>query len=244
MTAYLCGGGILWEGPRGSSVNSRPALSRAPPLFGSTLRPLSLLSRAPLQRTTSLSLPLPVPPHTHLAQPPPGRRQLIKDAGLYLSDLSRTPELDVAIDGADQIDDALNCVKGGGACQTQEKVVAQAARRFVLIADYKKRVPQLSMAIPIEVLPLAHAPVMRRLAALGGAPKLRMAVAKAGPVVSDNGLFIVDSSHGALAGAGAPEALHAAIKAMAGVLETGLFLGMAHAAYIGNEDGSVELRVR
>lgn len=170
-------------------------------------------------------------------------RTLLVDCGLPLAELNACPELDVALDGADEVDAALNCIKGGGACQTQEKLVAAAAAVFVVVADGSKRAPRglgttWRRGVPVEVLPPAYVPVMRALARLGGAPALRMGgPAKAGPVVTDNGGFVVDAEFGPIAD---PAALHAAIKALPGVVETGLFTGMASVAYFGLDDGSVE----
>jgi ribose 5-phosphate isomerase A len=148
--------------------------------------------------------------------------------------------LDVAIDGADEVSRALDCIKGGGACQTQEKLVAAASATFVVVADNRKQSAALGTAwrkgVPIEVLPAGYVPVMRRLEALGGKPVLRMAVAKAGPVITDQGNFVVDADFGRIAD---PAALHAAIKLMPGVVETGIFAGMAARAYFGQEDGTV-----
>lgn len=170
--------------------------------------------------------------------------QLIIDTGMALSDLSQHPELDVAIDGADEVDSQLNCIKGGGACHTQEKLVAVAAKKFVVIADDRKQSKQLltvwRKGIPVEVLPLAYVPVSRTLEAMGGAPQLRMAVAKAGPVVTDNGCFVLDVDFGAGSGLqGDPAALHAKIKLIPGVVETGIFAGMAVRAYFGTGAGDV-----
>ena len=150
----------------------------------------------------------------------------------------------MAIDGADEIDPNLNCIKGGGACQTQEKLVAAAASRFVVIADYRKRSRALGTewkrGVPIEVLPVAHVFVSRRLAALGGTPALRMAVAKAGPVVTDNAGFVIDCGFGAEL-AERPQALNDLIRSIPGVVEVGLFCGMAERVYFGEQDGSVTI---
>ena len=168
-------------------------------------------------------------------------RNLIVDCGLTLSDLNACPELDLAIDGADEVDPQLNCIKGGGACQTQEKLVAAAAARFVVIADGRKQAPgglgsTWKKGVPIEVLPLAYVPVMRSLERMGGKPVLRMGKEKAGPVVTDNSGFVVDCDFGVIAD---PSSLHSAIKALPGVVESGIFAGMAERAYFGQEDGSV-----
>ena len=172
-------------------------------------------------------------------------RGLILDAGLTLSDLTATPSLDVAIDGADEVaSTSLACIKGGGGCQTQEKLVAAAADVFVVVADSRKmsRDGALGVAwtagVPVEVLPLAYATVSAALRKLGGIPTLRMAVRKAGPVVTDNAGFVLDVDFGRIAD---PAPLHAAIKALPGVIETGLFVGLAKRAYFGMPDGSVEV---
>lgn len=168
--------------------------------------------------------------------------QLIIDTGLPLSDLCRDPVLDVAIDGADEVDAALNCIKGGGACQTLEKLVASAAKKFIIVADFRKQSDELCKAwkkgIPIEVLPEAYVLVSRRLAALGGEPVLRMAVAKAGPVVTDNGNFVIDWKRPPIPVAQVAD-VNTTIKMLPGVVESGIFPGMAQVAYFGQDDGSV-----
>jgi len=171
-------------------------------------------------------------------------RQLIVENGLVLSDLDRHPVIDVAIDGADEVDAGLNCIKGGGGCQTQEKIVASNASQFVIIADYRKDSTSLGQqwkkGVPIEVIPIAYVPVMKKIEKLGGKPKLRMAVAKAGPVVSDNGGLIIDADFGLIHD---PVALDTQLRAIVGVVETGLFVNMACKAFFGNSDGSVTQRV-
>jgi len=171
--------------------------------------------------------------------------QLIIEAGLQLGDLSRFPNLDVTIDGADEVDANLNCIKGGGGCQTQEKIVASCAKSFVIIADYRKDSKVLGekwkKGIPLEVIPLAHVPVIQKLKQLGGVPKLRMAVNKAGPVVSDNGNFLIDCDFGLVEH---PEILEQKLVSIPGIVETGLFVQMACKAFFGNQDGTVSMRQR
>ena len=166
---------------------------------------------------------------------------LLCELGIPITDLSVSPVLDVAIDGADEVDHSLNCIKGGGGCQTLEKLVASAAKVFIIVADGSKQSSQLGVrwrkGVPIEVLPGSYVVVSRALRELGGEPRLRMAVAKAGPCVTDNGGLILDADFGAIA---EPAALHSRIKLLCGVVETGLFPGMASRAYFGKEDGSVE----
>uniref|UniRef100_A0A8D1E5H6 ribose-5-phosphate isomerase n=1 Tax=Sus scrofa TaxID=9823 RepID=A0A8D1E5H6_PIG len=118
-------------------------------------------------------------------------RQLILQHGLTLSDLDRHPEIDLAIDGADEVDADLNLIKGGGGCLTQEKIVAGNASRFIVIADFRKDSKNLGdqwhKGIPIEVIPMAYVPVSRTVTQkFGGVIELRMAVNKA---VSGQGVF-------------------------------------------------------
>lgn len=172
--------------------------------------------------------------------------QLITAGGLTLSDLTRTPALDVAIDGADEVDEQLNCIKGGGACMLQEKIVISCAKKFIIIADSRKDSTKLGQqwksGIPLEVVPVAYVPVMNRLREMGGKPVLRMAGAKkAGPVLTDNSNFVVDVDFGEVA-AGDVAALDAKLQAIVGIVETGLFVGRAQQAYFGQPDGTVKTR--
>ena len=167
-------------------------------------------------------------------------RQLIVENGLTLVSLDQYPEIDLDIDGADEIDKSLNLIKGGGGCLVQEKIIASASKKLVIIADYTKKSEYLGehwkKGVPIEIIPLAHVPIMKRLEKLGGTPVLRMAQAKAGPVVSDNGNFIIDANFGIIKN---PLDLNLKLLQIPGVVDSGLFLEMAQAAYIGQKDGTV-----
>ncbi|KAG8944988.1 ribose-5-phosphate isomerase rki1 [Tulasnella sp. 419] len=165
-------------------------------------------------------------------------KELIVKGGLLLGDVDQYPTIDVTIDGADEVDDALNCIKGGGACHLREKVLAEAAETFVVVADFRKNSSLLGtnyvQGVPIEVAPFAYAKLLQNLHRLGSpAAALRMAKMKAGPVVSDNGNFIIDApfSEDYLKD---PHELLTTIKMLTGVVEVGLFCGMAKAAYFGN----------
>jgi len=140
--------------------------------------------------------------------------------GIPLAGLDEYPELDVAIDGADQVDPALNLIKGRGAAHLREKCVCDAAREVIIVVDPSKTVDTLSAPVPVEVLPFALAGVSRRLSLLGAAPVLREGVKKDGPVVTDNGNFILDCDFGAIR---EPKGLETAIAAIPGALECGLF---------------------
>ena len=119
-----------------------------------------------------------------------------------MSNLDISPILEVAIDGADEIDPQLNLIKGGGGCALQEKVVAACAKRLIIIADSSKISPRLGhvwrRGVPLEVLPMAVAPVRRRIAETLGAKSVefRMAIRKAGPTITDHGNVIVDADFG------------------------------------------------
>jgi len=168
-------------------------------------------------------------------------RQLIVENGLTLVSLDQYPEIDLDIDGADEIDKSLNLIKGGGGCLVQEKIIASASKILVIIADYTKKSEflgeQWKKGVPIEIIPLAHIPIMKKLEKLGGTPVLRMAQAKAGPIISDNGNFIIDADFGIIKN---PLDLNLKLLQIPGVVDSGLFLGMAHAAYIGQKDGTVK----
>ena len=151
--------------------------------------------------------------------------------------------IDVCFDGADEVDPELSCIKGGGACHYQEKLVAKFSRRFVCVADYRKRVDRLLTswaAVPIEVQPLATEAVRRELLLLGSQkPYIRSGLpGKAGEIVTDNGNHVVDAPFPPLLlsseadrmdpakGLWTVDALAARIKSISGVLEVGIFTGL------------------
>ncbi|MBN1803085.1 MAG: ribose 5-phosphate isomerase A [Candidatus Lokiarchaeota archaeon] len=166
--------------------------------------------------------------------------QLIVEHGLDLVSLDQYPEIDLDIDGADEIDKDLNLIKGGGGCLVQEKIVASNSKNLIIIADFRKNSKNLGESwkkgVPIEVIPIAYVPIMKKLEKLGGKPVLRMAKSKAGPLVTDNGNFIVDVDFGIISN---PEQLNDKILKIPGVVDTGLFIKMAKKAYIGQENGQV-----
>jgi len=178
--------------------------------------------------------------------------KLIREAGLVLGDLNtynKDPVMDVAIDGADEVDLDLNCIKGGGGAQTQEKIIATYAKQLVIIADYRKESTKLGQqwrkGVPIEVIQLGYEPLCTRLQALGAkTTTLRMAKSKAGPVVTDNGHFIIDADFGEIED---PKSLNRLIRMLPGVVETGLFLNGENLnitkAFFGQKDGSVVTRI-
>ncbi|KAF9311063.1 ribose-5-phosphate isomerase rki1 [Podila horticola] len=173
-------------------------------------------------------------------------RGLLLDGGLTVGDVEQYSDIDVTIDGADECDSDLNAIKGGGAAHLQEKVVAEAAKKFVIVADYRKDSKvlgeQWKQGVPVEVVPFAWRAVMKKLQALGSKDaSLRMAVKKAGPIVTDNGNFLIDAPFGLIH---EPAKLLKDIKLITGVVEVGLFCNMAEVAYFGCEDGSVTIRTK
>ncbi|KAF9432365.1 ribose-5-phosphate isomerase rki1 [Entomortierella beljakovae] len=173
-------------------------------------------------------------------------RGLLLDGGLKVGDVEQYPCIDVTIDGADEVDSQLNAIKGGGGAHLQEKVVAEAAKKFVIVADFRKNSnvlgEQWKQGVPVEVVPFVWKTVFKKLQDMGSSEaKLRMAVKKAGPVVTDNGNFLIDAPFGLIQD---PVTLLKDIKLITGVVEVGLFCNMAEIAYFGNEDGSVTIRTK
>jgi ribose 5-phosphate isomerase A len=139
--------------------------------------------------------------------------------------------LDLAVDGADEIDPAVNCIKGRGGALLREKIVAHASRRFVVVADESKLVGRLGRGpVPIEILPFLWEATSRSIESLGGRPELRMAAGE--PARTDNGNLVLDTSFGVV-DAGLGVALHS----IPGVIEHGLFFGLAKGAIIGSAAG-------
>jgi ribose 5-phosphate isomerase A len=161
-------------------------------------------------------------------------RDLAREVGMPLVGLDGIERIDVAIDGADQVADDLSLIKGGGAAHAREKVVDSAAERFVVVADPSKVVPGLDRPVAVEVLPDARATVRRAIRDLGGTPTLRTAERKDGPVVTDNGNLVIDGDFGTIA---EPAALATDLAAIPGVVEHGLFVGLADEVHVGREDG-------
>jgi ribose 5-phosphate isomerase A len=148
-----------------------------------------------------------------------------REYGIPLTTLDEHPVLDLAIDGADQVDPKFRLIKGRGAAQTREKCVAAASRQFIVVVDASKLSPCLSAPVPIEVLPFARTPVMTQLQSLGGVPVVREGIKKDGPVITDNGNFEIDCAFGAI---GDPEELEAALAGIPGIIGNGLFTGFCN----------------
>ena len=158
-----------------------------------------------------------------------------------LTSLEEHPRLDLTIDGADQIDDGLNLIKGMGGALAREKIVASASKKLVIVADEGKKVRVLgenNHPVPVEVLPFAMPLVMHKMREVGGKPVLREGTGKVGPVVTDNGDVIIDAHFGLLH---KPVELEDILKTLPGVVETGLFVKMADIAYVGRSSGVEKL---
>ena len=151
---------------------------------------------------------------------------LAREWRIPLVSLEEIDHIDVAIDGADEVAPDLTLIKGGGAAQTREKIIAALASDFTVVVDETKIVDRLGerSPVPVEVLPFASAPVARAIERLGGEPALRMGVRKAGPVVTDQGNLILDVRFAAIPD---PANLERALKSIPGTLENGLFVGLA-----------------
>jgi ribose 5-phosphate isomerase A len=157
-----------------------------------------------------------------------------REYGIPITTLDDEPLLDLAIDGADQVDSQLRLIKGRGAALTREKCVAAAALRFVVVVDEQKVVRILSGLVPVEVIPFAIHPVMNQLQGLGCIPRLREGIKKDGPVITDNGNFIVDCQFKEIAN---PDELEDSIIRIPGVVESGLFCNFTKktTVIVGNE---------
>lgn len=167
---------------------------------------------------------------------------LARQYGIPLVGLDEVDHIDIAIDGADEVDPHKNLIKGGGAAHTQEKIVDSLAEQFIVVVDGSKLVDKLgsTFLLPVEVLPMAVAPVSRAIEALGGKPTLRMGVRKAGPVVTDQGNLVIDVKFDNIPD---PEGLEKTLNNIPGVLENGLFVNVANLILVGEiKDGKAIVR--
>ncbi|EKQ68415.1 ribose-5-phosphate isomerase [Leptolyngbyaceae cyanobacterium JSC-12] len=158
---------------------------------------------------------------------------LARECGIPLTTLDVVDSIDIAIDGADEVDPDLNLIKGGGAAHFQEKLVEKFAKKFVVIVDSSKLVDKLNLnfLLPVEVVPKALNPVTKAIEKLGGKPTLRMGVKKAGPVVTDQGNLILDVKFPN--GIDNAAELEKTLNNIPGVLENGLFVNMTDLVLVG-----------
>jgi len=168
---------------------------------------------------------------------------LAKQYGIPLTSLDQVDQIDIAIDGADEVDPDKNLIKGGGAAHTQEKIVDSFANQFIVVVDSGKLVSRLgtTFLLPVEVIPMAMSPVLQAIEALGGKPQLRMGVKKAGPVITDQGNFVIDVKFEN--GIDHPAELEKTLNNIPGVLENGLFVGVTDLVLVGEiQDGKPVVR--
>jgi ribose 5-phosphate isomerase A len=161
--------------------------------------------------------------------------------GIPIATLEEHSTLDLTIDGADQIDEQLNLIKGMGGALAREKIVAFASKKLVIVADESKKVKVLgenNHPVPIEALPLAAPVLMRKIKEIGGNPTIREGIKKVGPVITDNGNVILDVDFGLIP---KPAELERKLKKLTGVVETGLFVQMANLVYLGKGSGVEKL---
>ncbi|CAN7754831.1 ribose-5-phosphate isomerase RpiA [Paenibacillus sp. LjRoot153] len=160
---------------------------------------------------------------------------LAKELGIPLIPFADISEIDVTIDGADEVDPDWHLIKGGGGALLREKIVAFSSKKLIVVVDESKNVAQLgAFPLPVEVVKFGYELTIRKLRALGCEPKVR--VTDNQPYVTDNGNYIIDCHFGSIPN---PAELHQAINAIPGVVENGLFVGMASQVIVGYKDGSV-----
>ncbi len=167
---------------------------------------------------------------------------LAKQYGVPLTTLDAVDHIDIAIDGADEVDPHKTLIKGGGAAHTREKVVDYLAEQFVVVVDSGKLVDRLgsTFAVPVEVIPMAITPVMQAIKKLGGKPELRMGVRKAGPVITDQGNMVIDVKFDSIPD---PGELEKTLNNIPGVLENGIFFGCTDIVLVGEvKDGQPLVR--
>jgi ribose 5-phosphate isomerase A len=147
--------------------------------------------------------------------------------------------IDLAVDGADEIDPNKNLIKGGGAAHTIEKIVDYSAKELIIIADESKEVDKLgAFPVPLEVIKEATQPVFNALQDMGATPEIRMGVKKDGPVITDSGNFIIDAKFPSV---DSPVDMEIELNTIPGVVENGIFTEMVDKVIFGTKNGLKEL---
>lgn len=164
---------------------------------------------------------------------------LAKDSGIMITTLEEH-NIDISVDGADEVDSNFNLIKGGGAAHTIEKIVDEAASKFVVIVDDSKIVDKLgAFPVPLEVIPQACRTVSNHVKKFGGISSLRMAKMKDGPVITDNANFILDVQFKTIEN---PANLEKDLNAIPGVVENGIFSGIVDEVLVGTPEGVKTLK--
>lgn len=162
---------------------------------------------------------------------------LALESGIPIFTFADTGYLDITIDGADEVDENMNLIKGGGGALLREKIVGSATKFYIIIADEKKQVKTLgTFPLPVEVVQFGYQHTVKLLEKLGCTTSIRKK--EGNPFITDNGNYIFDCSFGAITN---PESLHPDINSIPGVVENGLFVGMADVVIIGRSDGEAEV---
>lgn len=155
---------------------------------------------------------------------------IARESGINTTTLDEY-DIDIAVDGADEVNPNLDLIKGGGAAHTLEKLIDSSAKRFVVIVDESKMVDELGkFPVPLEIIPDALRVVKDTLMDMGGKPELRMGIQKDGPVITDNGNFILDTKFDKIRN---PQKLENELNTIPGVLENGIFAGLADKVIVG-----------
>ena len=164
---------------------------------------------------------------------------LALELNIPLVDLASVPQIDLAIDGADEVDPGFQLIKGGGACHVREKLVASKANKLIIVVDETKLVQNLNKVfpLPVEVLPSAWKQVKDIISEINGVSSLRMATKKAGPVVTDQGNLILDVLFND--GIKDPSNLEMLINNIPGVLENGLFVDLTDKVLVGKIENNI-----
>lgn len=166
-------------------------------------------------------------------------QELAEVAGINLVSLESIDELDLDIDGADQFDLMGRVIKGGGGALLQEKIVANASRELIIIADESKLTTQFgNLPLPVEVIPFGHRQVMRKIQSMTDCKNVKLRTEGGQPFITDHEHYILDCEYGRIDEA---DRLSDQLHRIPGVVETGLFLNMANKAVIGYENGKIEI---
>lgn len=162
---------------------------------------------------------------------------LARELGIPIVPFDEVEAIDITIDGADEVDEQLHLIKGGGGALLREKILAVNSKQMIVIVDASKRVGQLGkFPLPVEIVPFAESWTLRAIESLGCDARIRLKDGR--PFVTDNGNWIADCRFGAIPD---PGALTVRLNQIPGVVENGLFVGIASSVVVGNEDGTVQI---